>query len=260
MGPAMSDGHRPILSKKLTLPEMVWREVLLNPLWYVVVIAGLAGLAVYVPVLRWLAGAIALGWGGWLIWQLFAPEQKKAPAEDPLQAYLDQAQIYKAQLHQLLQATSNRHNGRSRERLASQVNTWTEAITGLIQRITLLRRDDLFLRDLAAAPQALQLLETRLNQETEPVLRAQLERALDNRQKQVASLVRLEQIHAQAELQIEDTLSQLGTLYSQLLTHQSTHHIVDYDCLSADLEEAVGRLQDQLAALGEVKGMYQTEL
>lgn len=256
----MNNGHRPVVLRRLTLPGSGWQEILLNPLWYVVVVAGLAGLAVYLPAARWLAAATALSWGGWLIWQLFAPEQAEAPAKDPLQAYLDQAIIYKAQLHQLLQATSNRHNGRHQERLAGQVNTWTEAITGLIQRVTLLRQDDLLLRDLATAPQALRVLEARLEQETEPGLRAQLQRALDNRQKQVASLARLERILSQAELQIEDTLSQLGTLYSQLLTHQSTHHMVDYDRLSVDLEEAVGRLQDQLVALGEVKGMYQPEL
>ncbi len=253
----MNNGHRAVVSKRFSLPGSGWREVLLNPLWYVIVVAGLAGLAVDIPAARWLAAVFALSWGGWLIWQLFIPEQAETPAEDPLQAYLDQAKIYQAQLHQLLRATSNRHNGRHQERLAGQVNTWTEAITGLIQRVTLLRQDDLFLRDLAAAPRALRSLEARLAQETEPGLQAQLQRALDNRQKQVASLARLEKTLSQAELQIEDTLSQLGTLYSQLLTHQSTSHIVDYDRLSIDLEEAVGRLQDQLAALGEVKGVYQ---
>lgn len=256
----MSDSYRPVSPKKLMLLGPDWREVLLNPLWYVVVVAGLVGLAVYLPAVRWLAGAIALAWGGCLIWYIFAPEQAEAPAEEPLQACLDQALMYKAQLHQLLQTTSNRYSGRHRERLVSQVNTWTKAIIDLIQQITLLRQDDLIQRDLATAPQALRLLEARLERETGPVLRAQLERALDNRQKQVASLARLENNLTQAELQIEDTLSLLGTLYTQLLTHQSTHHMVDYDCLSVDLEEAVSRLQDRLVALAEVKGMYQPEL
>jgi hypothetical protein len=56
-----------------------------------------------------------------------------------------------------------------------------------------------------------------------------------------------------AEIQIESTLSSLGTIYSQLLTGQSTDHVADYSRLSSEVDEEVRLLQDRLEALEEVK-------
>lgn len=255
----MRDAYRVTLSKKLELLTLWWQDVLMSPVWYVIVMAGLASLAVYSPMLRWGVAVLALIWGGWLIRQPFRPERAAAAGTEPAQVYLEQALMYQTQLHQLLAATANRHNSRHRQHLAGRIDTWTEAIVALVQHITVLRQDDLLGRDLEGAPQALEVLRTRLTRETDPTLRLQLERALNNRHKQVTALARLQQSLLQAELQVENTVSQLGILYSQLLTDQSTHQVVDYDRLSADLEEAVSRLQDQLVTLGEVRGAVRAE-
>ena len=47
-----------------------------------------------------------------------------------------------------------------------------------------------------------------------------------------------------AEMQIESTVSMLGTIYSQILTGQSTSHVADYGHLSADVDEEVRVLQE----------------
>jgi hypothetical protein len=106
---------------------------------------------------------------------------------------------------------------------------------------------------LEAVPKAITDLESRLAQETDPAIRSQLERTLANRRKQLAALERLQNTMKRAEIQIESTLSSLGTIYSQLLTGQSTDHVADYSRLSAEVEEEVHTLQDHLEALEEVK-------
>ena len=55
------------------------------------------------------------------------------------------------------------------------------------------------------------------------------------------------------EHDVAHALSALGTIYSQLLTSQSTDHVADYSRLSAEADEEVRTLQDHLEALEEVK-------
>jgi hypothetical protein len=105
-------------------------------------------------------------------------------------------------------------------------------------------------------PKAIEVLEAQLAYEVDPAICAQLERTLSNRKNQLASLQLLQSTITKAEIQMESTLSLLGTLYSQLLISQSTNHVADYGRLSSDVDEEVRRLQDQLEALWEVKGEF----
>ena len=104
-------------------------------------------------------------------------------------------------------------------------------------------------------PKSIDQIKNRLARESDPDLKGDLERTLINRENQLASLQKLQNMMNRAELQIESTLSSLGTIYSQILTDQSAGHIADYGRLSAQIDEEVYRLQDQLEALWEVKAM-----
>jgi hypothetical protein len=126
-------------------------------------------------------------------------------------------------------------------------------IEALVRRVGNMREDHVIRRDLQTVPQAVKEIEARLATETDPTLRRQLERTLANRQKQLEALQELQTAVRRAEIQIESTLSQLGTIYSQLLTGQSTSDTAAYNRLSAEIDEEVGMLQDRLEALREVK-------
>jgi hypothetical protein len=139
------------------------------------------------------------------------------------------------------------------QQLGLQIEHWTGAIQDLVQRINSLQQDELIRRDLKAVPAAIADLEARLHHESDDAIRAQLERTLANRRKQLVSLEQLQNTVKRAEIQIESTLSLLGTIYSQILTGQSTSHVADYSRLSAEVDEEVRLLQDQLEALREVK-------
>jgi gas vesicle protein len=137
--------------------------------------------------------------------------------------------------------------------MPAQIDALTGAIEALVGRIGKLRRNEVIRRDLQVVPQAIKDLETRLATEKSGAVRNQLERTLASRRKQLESLEALQNSIKQAEIQIESTLSQLGTIYSQLLTGQSTSHMADYSRLATDIDEEVRLVQDHLEALREVK-------
>lgn len=230
------------------------RKVLKHLAWYV---STVMLLVILVSVFRvrslfWLPWVVALGWG---IAMIFLLRQTDEPAStgERLQDYLDQARAYKGQIDSVIKAASGRRDRVALGDLTDQVNRWTQAIEELVQRINALELDPLIRQDLQAVPRAIEELEERLTQANEPSIRAQLERTLANRRKQLDSLEQLQTVLARAEIQVESTLSMLGTIYSQLLTGQSTTHVADYSRLSADVDEEVRLLQDQLEALREVK-------
>ena len=237
--------------------DLQWLEFLSNPLWYVAAIAGLAGLTYYLNLWWWLTGAAALAWGGWLVWHAFGANNSQVDGEEQLQAWLDQAVRYKTQINQALKLTSDRNTSLYGPALVAQVDVWTAVIQDLVERLAILRHDDLIRRELATVPQAIEALEGQLACAADGALRAQLEQALANRRNQLASLRQLQSTLQQAEIQIENTFSLLSSIYSQILTGQSINHGADCGRFLADLDEEVRRLQDHLEALREVKGGYQ---
>lgn len=180
------------------------------------------------------------------------PARKSPPASAALQSYLEQARTYQAQIQAIVAATDSNSQARLRE-LVDQVEEWTGAIETLARRIDRFQQDAVIRRDLAAVPQSISKLEAQLAAEPDNATRAELQRTLDNRKKQLAALEHLQNTMRRAEIKMESTLSSLGTIYSQLLTSQSTHHVADYSRLSAEADEEVRTLQDHLEALEEVK-------
>ena len=238
----------------LAQPIATRPEWLQNPLWYVLSVTSLAGVTYFLGFLWWLTLLVALSWGLWLLWLFFNPGEGGPNREEPLAVYLTQAQLYRNKINQLLQATPVESGYDHRQQLATQVERWNEAIETLVERIAGLRQHTMLANDLAAVPQAIETLTTQLAIQTDPVLRRQLHHTLSSRQKQLAALELLQSTISQAEFQLENTISLLGTIYSQLLTGQSTHHVADYGRIMAEVDEEMHCLEDRLEALREVKG------
>lgn len=230
-----------------------WRKLLKELGWYVllVIISVILVRVERIPI--WLPWLVALGGGLWLIWLQLRVKPELADDQSRLDGYLKQTQAYKMQLDQALKAAIQPGRQPHWQQLAAQLDTWTATIEDLVERISKVNRDEIIRRDLKAVPAAIADLEARLSRESDPALHAQLERTLANRRKQLASLDELQNTVKRAEIQIESTLSLLGTIYSQILTGQSTSHVADTSRLSADVDEEVRLLQDQLEALREVK-------
>lgn len=228
-----------------------WPEIGQNPLWYVATVAALAGVAVYFRFLWWLAAPVALVWGGWLLWHMFAAAEAPPPKPLPTQRQLDQARRYQQQISHLLSGT--RRSQAQRQRLEAQIALWLEAIEELAGHLAALQANAVMQNDLATVPEAVRALEAQLEATSDASLRLELERAVGHRRDHWAALEGVRRLTQQAHLHIENTVAMLGTIYSQLLAEQATDQVADYSRLSGEVDEATRRLQDQLEALREVK-------
>ena len=179
-----------------------------------------------------------------------AKEHLASPA---IQAYLDKARTYKEQINDLIKSTSNQKVHARLQDLDTQVSEWVKAIEDIAKRVDSIQQNTLIHQDLGSIPQAIENLEAQLASESDEATRIELERTLVTRKNQLAALERLQSTINRAEIKIESILSALGTIYSQVLIAQSTHHVADYSHLSAEVDEEVRVLQDHLEALEEVK-------
>jgi hypothetical protein len=176
------------MSETMSMLAPHWRKLLQNPVWYVAVVTTLAVATPYVPFLWWIAGVVALIWGAWLLRQLFGENTGETTADGqiPLDTYVEQTLAYKAQIDRLIKTTTGSPNHIHLEQLAVQLDTCTKAIKEMVQRLARLRQDDLIRHDLAAVPEAIAGLESRLSNETHRVLVTQLEHVLAARRNQLA--------------------------------------------------------------------------
>ena len=170
-----------------------------------------------------------------------------------IQTHLDKAHAYRHQIDEMVQKAMDSNSRIRLQDLARQVNDWIEAIELLGKRVDRFQQNKIIHQDLVSVPQAIEDLEARVKLETDEATREELVRVLANRKNQLASLKKLQNSMKRAELQIENTLSSLGTIYSQILTGQSTDHVSDYRRLASNVDEEVRVLQDHLEALEEVK-------
>lgn len=235
-----------------------WPKFWQNLIWFIVTMLVLVLLLRYLrsPIVLLALWGVGLAWGGLLAFklsQLLFQSDQIVVSEERSRAYLEQALDYKTRISQAIQHSTGSAGQIHLKQMPAQIDALTGAIEALVMRIGNLRRNEVIRRDLQVVPQAIKDLETRLANEKSGAVRNQLERTLASRRKQLESLEALQNSIKQAEIQIESTLSQLGTIYSQLLTGQSTSHMADYSRLATDIDEEVRLLQDHLEALREVK-------
>jgi len=186
-------------------------------------------------------------------WPAQPSKAKEHLASPAIQAYLDKARTYKEQINNLIKSTSHQKVHARLQDLGTQVDEWVKAIEDIAKRVDSIQQNTLIHQDLESIPQSIEDLEEQLANESDEATRIELEGTLVNRKNQLAALERLQSTINRAEIKIESILSALGTIYSQVLTAQSTNHVADYSHLSAEVDEEVRVLQDHLEALEEVK-------
>jgi hypothetical protein len=158
-------------------------------------------------------------------------------------------------LQQIEEAVNRTREGVLRDRLrrtADEVIDWVEGIHHLAKRIDSYRQDEIIARDMNTVPQTLIALKRRLAQEDDAGVKDQIRQTINDRQRQLDNLEKLDNTIDKAELQLERTLSALGTVYSQLLlidgrgdsTRQASK-------LQEEISEQVHQLQDLTEAMDE---------
>ena len=192
--------------------------------------------------------------------EVLAPAVQAASSPE-LQSRLAQARAYKREIDALVANTTDPLRKDKLRGLSNDVTTWMKTVEEMIGRIDAFKRNAVVQNDLATVPDSVKRLTQQLNAETDPRVKATIERTLATRADQLNSLQKLQSLMRQSEAQLESSVAALGTIYSQALATQSTNQVADFSQLSTELDEQSKILRDQLEALEEVKlGRQQTNL
>jgi hypothetical protein len=179
--------------------------------------------------------------------------QQTFRASKETQSRLNQAHAYKREIDRLVDTTTDPLRKDKLRELSNDVDNWMKTVEEMSQRIDGFKSNQVIQNDLVTVPESIRKLTAQFNEETDPRVKASIERTLAARADQLTSLQKLQSLMRQAEVQLENSIAALGTIYSQALATQSTTRVADYSHLSSELEEQSKMLRDQLEALQEVK-------
>ncbi|MCI0396279.1 MAG: hypothetical protein L0332_02210 [Chloroflexi bacterium] len=137
---------------------------------------------------------------------------------------------------------------------AGQIDEWLESIYNLARRLDRYRQEkEVLERDKRRALERSRQLETRLPAEKDPAVRGQIEETLENLRRQMQTIDTLENTMERAQLQLETTLSSLGTIYSQtMLAGAKDIDSARAKRLRQEIAEEVQELDNVLVAMDEV--------
>jgi hypothetical protein len=170
--------------------------------------------------------------------------------------YLEKALEYRERIEAVV---AQRRRGALQEHVretARQIDDWIRSIDEVARRLDLYSQDNLIRRDVKDVPQDIQQLRRRLERASDPSVRAQLEDTLRAKEVQLANLEQLQNNMNRAELQVEHTLTAMGTIYSQLLLVGAKD--VDSGRVRRLREEVAGEVQELQDVLDSMDEVYTT--
>ena len=101
---------------------------------------------------------------------------------------------------------------------ASQLDEWLEEVYGLAQRLDRYQAErDLHARNRERAQERLRQLEAQLAKETAPAVRQDIELNIESLRRQLQTIEQLENAMERARLRLENTLTAMGTIYTQTM-------------------------------------------
>jgi hypothetical protein len=136
---------------------------------------------------------------------------------------------------------------------ATQIDEWIGNLYQLAHRLDAFEADEVIHQDMRSVPQAIQNLAAKLKGEDDASVREQMVQTIESKKAQLANLQQLENMMQKAELQMDSTLTAMGTIYSQLLIIG----VKDIDSgraqrLREDITEQVKQLHDVVSSMDEV--------
>lgn len=146
--------------------------------------------------------------------------------------------------------------GLIRDRLedaANQLSEWVSNIYQLALRLDSYQADDLLARERNDLPQELQRLTAQRQREQNPAVQGQLDQVIASKSTQWQTLRQLDARMQQAQLQMDQSLTALATVYGQVqLLNAEAINSGRAERLRSDIQEQVKRLDDLVASLNEV--------
>ncbi len=152
---------------------------------------------------------------------------------------------------------AKRHQGAMRtsmQQTVSDINDWITHMYDLAEHIDSFDSNDLVERDRKMVPQQIEKAQIRLKQEQDPDIRRDLEIQIKQLQQQNDNLEATANSVKRAEIQLESTLSSLGTIYAQMsLLGTKEVDSARAQRLRLEIQDEVSSLQDTIDAMAEVQ-------
>lgn len=189
----------------------------------------------------------------------FKPERLR---DKNLQLQINQALDYRSRINQAIRSQGDSLLKDELSQAAGQIDAWLENIYDLAQRIDRYQKDqELLKRDYERAKKRSAELANQLKRENDTAVKTQIQATLEGIQQQLTTLETLESTIQRAELQLENTLTHLGTIYSQTMLVDAK----DIDSgrarrLRQEIVEEVTELNDVLLAMDDVQSTADSSL
>ncbi len=181
----------------------------------------------------------------------FKPERLK---DKKLQEQMNEALEYRSRIEKGIRERTDSLLKDELAQTASQIDDWLENIYDLARRIDRYQEErEILQRDHRRAKTRVAQLEAEFNKVQNPAVREQIQTTLNSLQRQLETLQMLEATIQRARLQLESSLTHLGTIYSQTMLVD----VKDIDRGSArrlrhEIAEEVTELNDLLVSMEEV--------
>lgn len=176
--------------------------------------------------------------------------------------YLRKALEYRRNMLKLVK----RHQGAMRTSLRTtieDINNWIALMYDLAEHIDAFESNQLVIRDIETVPQKIEKTRYRVEREQakidageggDPLLVRDLERQLKQLEQQRANLEATKNSMRRAEIQLESTLSSLGTIYAQMsLLGAKEADSGRVQRTRLEIQDEVASLQDTIDAMDEVQ-------
>ncbi len=136
----------------------------------------------------------------------------------------------------------------------SDIDDWIGHMYSLALHIDSFSENELIQRDREQIPEQIRKTKIRLEKETESIVRQDLERTLRILEQQRENIEAAFNSAKRAEIQLETTLSSLGTIYAQM-TRLGTKEVDSNRAqrLRLEIQDEVAQLQDTIDAMDEVQ-------
>jgi len=191
-----------------------------------------------------------------LMQQEFNPKEIR---DEKMRQDVEKGMEYQRRIEQLIQS---QRPGILRDRLedtAGQLTDWVANIFALAKRLDAYKQDSLLARERAAVPKEVETLEARLKLEGNEQIRKQMGDVLASKRTQLEALQALHNRMHQAQLQMDQSLTALATVYSQVrLVDAQDIASGQTERLRSDIQDQVKRLNDLVASINDVYN-YRTE-
>ncbi len=180
------------------------------------------------------------------------PSPQRQPPRSPHAEKLARAADYHHRIEDLIKQQRSTFADQFSS-ILNDLDAWEQHLDTLAERLHKFEQDDIIQRDIKEVPQAIAQLEQKLELETNPEVRTEMEETLIQQRNHKKQLDMLVTIMHRTELDLDETLAAIGSIYSQLQLISAKE--IDRNRakrLSSDIHEQADHLNDLLAAMDEV--------